>query len=71
MSEKEERDQLWRELGVDNQTAAIVRLRGLIDRDSRPRYPERLPPVRPKRDTWWVAAGIMVAMVVAIVWLLS
>lgn len=30
-----ERDELWKELGVDNQTAAIVRIRGLINRDQR------------------------------------
>lgn len=68
MTEKEERDQLWRELGVDNQTAALVRLRGLVERDSRPRYPRPMPQPRPKRDTWWVAAITVVMVLAVIVW---
>jgi hypothetical protein len=41
-----ERDELWCLLEVDNQTAAIVRLRGLLERDKQNPYRDPHPTIK-------------------------
>ncbi|QWY83327.1 hypothetical protein [Rhizobium phage RHph_X3_2] len=49
VAEKEDLAELWRLLEVDNQTAAVVRLRGLLERDKQRPAQDAQPAVKETR----------------------